>query len=102
MCYERRRAEACVDESAHHALFITAVPITKMQGESGNVCVLFGINVWESRFVFFTAVQSTRPGHGLPDLLSIFHPLPTAPALEPRPKPAPDVAEACTMRGRTS
>jgi hypothetical protein len=20
MCYERRRAEACVDESAHHAL----------------------------------------------------------------------------------
>ena len=28
MCYERRRAEACVDESAHHALcvlFITAV-----------------------------------------------------------------------------
>ena len=38
MCYERRRAEACVDESAHHALvfgcvfvwFITAVPITKL------------------------------------------------------------------------
>ena len=22
MCYERRRAEACVDESAHHALVI--------------------------------------------------------------------------------
>ncbi len=21
MCYERRRAEACVDESAHHAVF---------------------------------------------------------------------------------
>ena len=46
MCYERRRAEACVDVSAHHALvnaggvcvyvfitagvFITAVPITKL------------------------------------------------------------------------
>jgi len=54
MCYERRRAEACVDESAHHALglilcvlllqdllqscalicvcvcFITAGPITKL------------------------------------------------------------------------
>jgi hypothetical protein len=41
MCYERRRAEACVDESAQHALgpvyyctyvcvFITAGPSTKM------------------------------------------------------------------------
>ena len=40
MCYERRRAEACVDLSAHHALmnagvglyvvFITAVPSTKL------------------------------------------------------------------------
>jgi hypothetical protein len=37
MCYERRRAEACVDESAHHAplggkvcVFITAGPSTKL------------------------------------------------------------------------
>jgi hypothetical protein len=33
MCYERRRAEACVDESAHHAqvcVFITAGPIIKL------------------------------------------------------------------------
>ena len=39
MCYERRRAEACVDESAHHVYavcggvcvcFITAGPITKL------------------------------------------------------------------------
>ena len=42
MCYERRRAEACVDESAHHAevcvvgpikrvcVFITAVPVIKL------------------------------------------------------------------------
>ncbi len=37
MCYDRRRAEACVDESAHHArcvcyvcVFITAGPITKL------------------------------------------------------------------------
>ena len=37
MCYERRRAEACVDESAHHAgvCFITAGPITKA------VCVFY-------------------------------------------------------------
>jgi hypothetical protein len=31
MCYERRRAEACVDESAHHALFITAVPLQSLE-----------------------------------------------------------------------
>ncbi len=31
MCYERRRAEACVDESAHHALFSVASP-----GAAGN------------------------------------------------------------------
>ena len=33
MCYERRRAEACVNQSDHHALvllFITAVPNTKL------------------------------------------------------------------------
>jgi hypothetical protein len=40
MCYERRRAEACADESAHHALvqdllqscarFITAGPINSI------------------------------------------------------------------------
>ena len=26
MCYERRRAEACVDESAHHALVNAGTP----------------------------------------------------------------------------
>jgi hypothetical protein len=29
MCYERRRAEACVDESAHHVL------------QGGDVCVYY-------------------------------------------------------------
>ena len=28
MCYERRRAEACVDESAHHALEWIKLDIT--------------------------------------------------------------------------
>ena len=51
MCYERRRAEDCVDESAHHALanagdvcvFITAGPITKLfaGGGGGDVCVYY-------------------------------------------------------------
>jgi len=38
MCYDRRRAEACVDESAHHALcvFITAGPITKLFAGGGG------------------------------------------------------------------
>jgi len=27
MCYERRRAEACVDESAHHALGLVRNPV---------------------------------------------------------------------------
>ena len=30
MCYERRRAEACVDESAHHALVNSDVPELEM------------------------------------------------------------------------
>jgi hypothetical protein len=37
MCYERRRAEACVDESAHHAL-VNA-------GEPREVCVVCGVCV---------------------------------------------------------
>jgi hypothetical protein len=32
MCYERRRAEACVDESAHHALGTREEPGTLIQG----------------------------------------------------------------------
>ena len=32
MCYERRRAEACVDESAHHALGTLEEPGTLTQG----------------------------------------------------------------------
>ena len=42
MCYERRRAEACVDESAHSVfsmlmcVFITAGPITKLFAEGGG------------------------------------------------------------------
>ena len=45
MCYDRRRAEAWVDESAHHALasdsftvcvFITAGPITKLFAGPGG------------------------------------------------------------------
>ncbi len=33
MCYERRRAEACVDESAHHALVNAgdeSIPVLKL------------------------------------------------------------------------
>jgi hypothetical protein len=32
MCYERRRAEACVDESAHHALGPVRNPVLLTQG----------------------------------------------------------------------
>ena len=43
MCYERRRAEACVDESAHHA-GTREEPGTLTQGASvfpgSSVCVL--------------------------------------------------------------
>ena len=47
MCYERRRAEACVDESAHHALcvFITAVPITKQNCSRDMYPHFWGKNV---------------------------------------------------------
>ena len=44
MCYERRRAEACVDESAHHALAGTREePGTLTQGSP-----VFPGSVWES------------------------------------------------------
>ena len=42
MCYERRRAEACVDESAHHALVNAGgrewlrVPLKKMSSTPGG------------------------------------------------------------------
>jgi hypothetical protein len=46
MCYERRRAEACVDESAHHALFVyycstlsLTGPSTKRAGKSADKIV---------------------------------------------------------------
>ena len=44
MCYERRRAEACVDESAHHALGTREEPGTLTQGAPvfpGSVCVYY-------------------------------------------------------------
>jgi hypothetical protein len=31
MCYERRRAEACVDESAHRCVFITCGVFSKFE-----------------------------------------------------------------------
>ena len=39
MCYERRRAEACVDESAHHALANAGGReiVGKKEGELGPV-----------------------------------------------------------------
>ena len=34
MCYERRRAEACVDESAHHALGLGVARATWLVGQT--------------------------------------------------------------------
>jgi hypothetical protein len=40
MCYERRRAEACVDESAHHALVNDPVGIA-------DIAVCTGVGITE-------------------------------------------------------
>ena len=39
MCYERRRAEACVDESAHHALVNAGGNLSGSRGTQGLQCV---------------------------------------------------------------
>jgi hypothetical protein len=39
MCYDRRRAEACVDESAHHALANAGVPYARFVRNTGVVRV---------------------------------------------------------------
>ena len=44
MCYERRRAEACVDESAHHALGPVRNPVLKHRVRLFSLVPL----VWES------------------------------------------------------
>ena len=73
MCYERRRAEACVDESAHHALANAGGReiVGKKEGEqkgSGRGSVHWGcyyataldIEVDPQRCVFITAGPITK------------------------------------------
>jgi hypothetical protein len=54
MCYERRRAEACVDESAHHALVNTGV------GSRARLFVMPNTPRERSVCVFITAGPITK------------------------------------------
>ena len=69
MCYERRRAEACVDESAHHALvsFSHTLFGRGATGTSSNwtACTLSD-NRWQRRQVPLPNLQAERGGEQLP------------------------------------
>jgi hypothetical protein len=65
MCYERRRAEACVDESAYHALNSVCVLLLQdllhdsRSTAGGTLCVLIIVCLCARVRVFITAgVQS--------------------------------------------
>jgi hypothetical protein len=66
MCYERRRAEACVDESAHHALqYLLQSCSRRGGGEQWRTCATRDYEprpVWTSLVVcvFITAVPITK------------------------------------------